>query len=185
MVSPVRKLVNHCVNCDIFLFSGMILKQGCFMNSKYMKAMNLLYGEKSEQPAPTVPSASRSFSPEQKKRLKSHPRRRLEEVLQIKLVLWLWETDLPVHSIPNEGNRGALATHRLKQMGLRPGASDLFLSRMRGGYGGFYIELKSPGEKPRANQIEFMEDMRREGYKAEWFDNLAEAQQSIRQYLGL
>jgi hypothetical protein len=68
-------------------------------------------------------------------------------------------------------------------MGLRPGASDLFLQKMRGGYGGYYIELKTPGKKPSAEQLLFMEDARRDGYKAEWFDDLAEVQQSIIDYL--
>ncbi len=157
------------------------------MSKRYWKALNSLYGDGSSEPSAIALPDMGSFSLGQKNRQESNshskPRKNIEAGLQMKLVAWLIAHNVPHYSIPNEGNRGQIATHRLKQMGLRPGASDLVIPRMRGGYGSFYVELKSPGEKPRPNQISFMQEMRAEGHKAEWFDNLADAQQSIIDYI--
>jgi hypothetical protein len=153
--------------------------------AKYTKALGSLYGDVIEEPAASALPTTGSFAKSQKNSLPHLKRKNIEAGMQMKLIVWLTKHGLgrSVHSIPNEGNRGQLATHRLKQMGLRPGASDLFLQKMRGGYGGYYIELKTPGKKPSAEQLLFMEDARRDGYKAEWFDDLAEVQQSIIDYL--
>ncbi len=57
-----------------------------------------------------------------------------------------------IFAIPNGGKRDAREAARLKAQGVKAGVSDLFVSAMRGGYGGFYIELKAPfenGEEPK------------------------------------
>lgn len=148
------------------------------MSKQYWKAVNSLYGETSPDPY-VAPPKPRSSSHGQKNGLK----RNVEAGIQMKLVQWMWDHGLPVLSIPNEGDRGSIATHRLKQMGMWPGAADLFLARPRGGYAGYWIELKVPGKKPRPNQAAFLARMSLEGYKAEYFDNLADAQQSIIDYI--
>jgi hypothetical protein len=119
-------------------------------------------------------------------RKRSHgKKRKIEQGLQIKLVAWALSRRLPLLAIPNAGKRSLQDGALQKAMGLRPGASDLFLCRCSHGYGGYWLEMKSPGEKPRLNQQEFLEEMRREGYKAEWFDDWEAAKQSIMDYLNI
>ncbi len=153
------------------------------MTKRSITAMEALYGTIPPDPATTVLPCAGTFAKSQKNRLPHLSRKGIEAGIQMKLVAWLRNHAIPHYSIPNEGNRGQLATHKLKQMGLRPGASDLFIQRMRGGYGGYYIELKTPGNKPTPAQVEFMNESRREGYKAEWFDDLGKVQQSVLEYL--
>ena len=149
---------------------------------KYMTAYNALYGTISEGDLKVLGTSRSSNLSKPRK-----PRRHIEDGMQIRLVEWAISRELPIFSIPNEGNRGRLATHRLKEMGLRPGAADLFLARRSfcGKYGGYFIELKSPGERPRLNQLQFLQDMLSEGYLASWFDDWLKARQSIASYLGL
>lgn len=149
------------------------------MYKNYLKAVNSLYGETIEKNRYPACTFTKSTSSGKKNGLKRH----VEHGFQVKLVAWMRNQGLPVFSIPNEGNRGRLATHRLKEAGLWPGACDLFLFRPAKGYCGYFIEMKSPGEKPRANQLEFMARVRSEGYKAEWFDDLEKARQSVIDYL--
>jgi hypothetical protein len=92
---------------------------------------------------------------------------------------------IPHHSIPNEGRRTAIQGQRLAEQGMWPGAADLFVCRMAGKFGGFYVELKDKGEKPKEKQLHFLEAMRKEGYRAEWFDNFDDATKAIEQYLNL
>jgi hypothetical protein len=113
------------------------------------------------------------------------PRKRQyrESKLQKMLVIWMRLKNIPHHSIPNEGHRSALQAHHLIKQGMWPGASDLFVCRPMGKFGGFYVELKDKGKFPTAKQVHFMECMRKEGYRAEWFDNFDDAVKAIEQYL--
>lgn len=148
------------------------------MRKTYLNAYGALYGETATQ----LPGNARSINRRKKKPPK---RRRIEDALQIRLVTWAEEQDIPLLSIPNAGKRSAFEGLKQKAMGLRPGASDTFLTRMSQGYGGYWIELKSPGNEPTELQYAFMAEMRREGYKAEWFDDFEKARDSILDYLKL
>lgn len=108
-----------------------------------------------------------------------------EDALQQALVQWMRWAKIPHIHIPNEGKRSYAMYNWLLSMGFRPGASDLFVPRMKGGFGGYWVELKQHGKKPTENQMTFLEDMRAEGYKAEWFDSWEAAQKSIEEYLAL
>ena len=72
---------------------------------------------------------------------------------------------------------------REKSTGLTAGASDLFMPISNSKYHGYFIELKRPGERPRGNQYIFMEKVRTQGYKAEYFDDWVKAKESIEEYL--
>lgn len=111
--------------------------------------------------------------------------------IHIPLVKWfrmqypaLWRHLL---HIPNEGKRSIWQGSQIKLMGVVPGASDLFLSINskieQKYYGGFWIELKAIGKKPTAEQKQFLLDMRLNGYMAEWFDDLGQAIEAIKNYL--
>lgn len=64
----------------------------------------------------------------------------------------------------NEGKRSARYGKELKDMGMRPGVSDLFVAKMSRGYGGAWIELKSKNGRLSPFQINFLDDMKNEGY---------------------
>lgn len=111
--------------------------------------------------------------------------RKIEAAMQIALVAWALENNLFIFSIPNEGKRSLWTACLLKSMGLYKGASDLFLGERSKWdlHRGFFIELKAPGKKPTKNQLTFMQLARENGYKAEWYDNLDHAKESIKDYL--
>ena len=65
-----------------------------------------------------------------------------------------------------------LAAIRAKQLGLRPGVSDLLFLH----HGKFYaLELKADGGKPSREQFDFMADVIAAGGGAGWTDNLDRA----------
>jgi len=147
---------------------------------EYLNAHAALYGDQKELTNARVAGIRRSSLHVAKKAVKKD----IEGQMQIRLSVWMKKEGFLHLTIPNEGNRGMAATQRLLLMGMWPGASDLFLTYPRPGYGGYWIELKTPGQKPRPNQVYFMEKMRQQGYKAEWFDDVDAAKKSILEYLG-
>ncbi len=112
---------------------------------------------------------------------RNYPERRHQQAL----VKWLRLRQVKFHSIPNEGKRSRALGAVMRSTGLTEGVSDLFIREMRGGYGGFYIELKAPGRIPTQAQYDFLHDAKREGYMAEWFDDWDKARLSIESYLAL
>lgn len=54
-----------------------------------------------------------------------------------------------------------------------PGESDVWGHRPDGR--AFYVEVKLPGEKPRKNQLDFIEAMKRTGAIAGWATSIPEA----------
>lgn len=107
-----------------------------------------------------------------------------EAGIQVKVVEWARMEGLFLFSIPNQGERTVWASMKEKAMGLLPGACDLFLSVPNERFHGFYMEIKSPKQKPRENQVRFMEMARKNGYAAEWFDDADRAIEAIKEYLG-
>lgn len=96
---------------------------------------------------------------------------------------WATLQGLLLISIPNGGKRSLAMASREKAMGLKAGASDLFLAHPNRLYHGYWIELKVPGKKPTSTQHQFMSRVRVQGYKAEWFDDWIAAKESIEEYL--
>lgn len=58
-----------------------------------------------------------------------------------------------------------------------PGQSDLCGHRPDGK--AFYAEIKKPGQKPRENQLNFLEAMRNSGAIAFWCDNVDDAVKEV------
>ena len=73
---------------------------------------------------------------------------------------------LPMFSIPNEGQRSVGMAYKLKKSGMLPGVSDLFFMRGNAEHKGLFIELKVPGNKPTQLQLNFIALANAEGYKA-------------------
>jgi len=66
--------------------------------------------------------------------------------------------------IPNEGVRTIRYGKHLKDLGMRPGVSDLFIALPRHGYHGAFIELKTSKGILSNSQKIFLEDMQNQGY---------------------
>jgi hypothetical protein len=94
-------------------------------------------------------------------------------------------------AIPNGGARGDSAKSRairggqLKAEGVKDGVPDIFLSVAKGGFFGFYIEMKVRGKKPSKNQIEFKELVEPRGYKWAYYDDWEKAVEAIIAYMQL
>lgn len=95
------------------------------------------------------------------------------------------ELSLLVH-IPNGGLRSKSEAVRFKRLGVKPGVSDLMLPVARKGYHGLWIEMKRQHDgKLSKPQKEWIEDMRKQGYKAERANGADEAIAILQEYLGL
>ncbi len=106
-----------------------------------------------------------------------------EDINQQALVKWARILKLPLISIPNQGKRSFWLGKKERSMGLTAGVSDLFLALPNKYYHGFWIEMKRKGEKPKPNQLIWLNKMQFYGYKADWFDDWEEAKKEIESYL--
>lgn len=91
----------------------------------------------------------------------------------------------PVYHIPNESKRSPAAAARLKAEGMRPGIPDLCIPVAKGEYHSLYIEMKSPGGKPTAEQVAWIHRLRAEGMCAYVCAGAANAIALIERYMNL
>ena len=115
----------------------------------------------------------------------THP----EALEQERLITWchdyaffLPELDLVIH-IPNGGKRNAREAAHLKRQGVRAGVSDLFLPVARRGKHGLWIEMKAGKNRPTTAQLEWMADMKTQGYGVSVCYSCEEAQGVLLDYL--
>ncbi len=90
---------------------------------------------------------------------------------------------LLLHAIPNGDFRGWGVGVKLKAEGVIPGVPDLCMPVARGGFHGFYMELKKSGGKVRDEQWEFMEALHAQGYFVRVTNHLQTALEIIENYL--
>lgn len=90
---------------------------------------------------------------------------------------------LLLHAIPNGDFRGWGVGTKLKAEGVIPGVPDLFMPVARGGFHGFYLELKRGTGKISADQWEFMEAVNAQGYFVRVTNHLQTALEIIENYL--
>ena len=96
-----------------------------------------------------------------------------------------------LHAIPNGGSRGdtkqgaMIRGADLKAQGVKAGVSDVMLPVRRGTWSGLYVEMKKPGniKGTSAEQKEFIEFVRSQGYAALVCDSWESAWATIVQYL--
>ena len=69
-----------------------------------------------------------------------------------------------LHHCPNGGKRNAWEAAKFKQLGVKPGISDLHLPYPKGKYCGLYIEMKAGNNKLQETQKEFLKDMEKAGH---------------------
>jgi hypothetical protein len=87
-------------------------------------------------------------------------------------------------AVPNGGNRNIITARKLKAEGVKPGVPDLFLSVARGGYHGLYIELKRQKKSSISpEQVQWIADLRAQGYRAEICLGAAAAWEVIADYM--
>lgn len=72
---------------------------------------------------------------------------------------------------------------KLKRLGVKKGVSDIFVMTARNGYHGLIIELKSKNGRASAEQQEFLQNMRMQGYNALLCYGADEAIKAIESYL--
>lgn len=108
-----------------------------------------------------------------------------EESIQKTVIQWVRNQPkikkLVLH-FPNEGKRSARYGRVLKDMGLRPGVSDLFIAMPCRGFGGAWIELKSANGVVSIHQKEFLEDMSEQNYFTAICWSIDEAIDTIKWY---
>ena len=90
---------------------------------------------------------------------------------------------LLLHAIPNGDFRGFRTGTKLKAEGVIPGVPDIFMPVARGGFHGFYLELKRKGGKVSDEQWEFMEAAHAEGYFVRVTNHLQTALEILENYL--
>jgi len=123
--------------------------------------------------------------------------RHIEHQHQVALISWARRTRVPdaddvmpkaviadyLLAIPNGGHRNVMEAVRLKREGVKAGVSDLLLPLQRQGYGGLWLELKAPGNKPTKHQRSWLDIMTVAGYRAEWADDWVKASMIILDYV--
>ena len=74
-----------------------------------------------------------------------------------------------LYHTPNEGKRSRITGAKMKMEGLRSGVPDLFLPAAHSGMHGLFIEMKRQGSTyPTEAQMEWLEELQRQGYAVCW-----------------
>lgn len=113
-----------------------------------------------------------------------------EDIEQTQLFTWAQyasgkypELALMYH-IPNGGKRSKAEAVRFKAQGVKAGVPDVCLPVARGKYHGLYIELKRvKGGRVSAAQEEYIEALRKQGYKVTVCFGMEQARDVIVEYL--
>lgn len=90
-----------------------------------------------------------------------------------------------LYHIPNGGTRNKLEAACLKRQGVKAGVPDIHLPVPAGKFHSLYIELKAGNNKPTKEQIEWIENLRRQGNAAEVCVGWIQAAELIEKYLKL
>ena len=88
-----------------------------------------------------------------------------------------------MYHIPNGGQRNIVTATRLKREGVKSGVPDIFLPVVKKCYSGLYIEMKAIKGKTSKNQIEWIENLKFQGYAVVVCYGWEEAKRVIERYL--
>ncbi|MEN6312770.1 MAG: VRR-NUC domain-containing protein [Clostridiaceae bacterium] len=86
-------------------------------------------------------------------------------------------------AVPNGGKRNITTAVRLKKEGVKSGVPDICLPVPCGGFHGLYIEMKVGRNKPAANQIWWIGQLRKHGYRVDVCYSWGEAVKVITEYM--
>lgn len=88
-------------------------------------------------------------------------------------------------SIPNEGKRSWIQAGMFKARGLKKGVPDVFLAWPKSPYSGLFVEMKHGRNTATPDQKDWIERLRRAGYRVEVCYGWERAVDAIKNYLGL
>jgi len=88
-----------------------------------------------------------------------------------------------LHHIPNGGRRDIVTATHLKAEGVKAGVPDICLPVARFKWHGLYIEMKVGDNKPSDNQLDWIDKLRRQGYKVNVCYGWEQASEVIMAYL--
>lgn len=117
--------------------------------------------------------------------------KRSEDTEQIKVIRWAAAAECRypelkwLHHIPNGGTRNSQEAIKLKNMGVKPGISDLHFPFPHGRYHGLYIEMKYRRNTLTKMQLEFLRDMSVAGYCVAVCYDAEVAEKLIEKYINL
>lgn len=86
-------------------------------------------------------------------------------------------------AIPNGGKRPISTAKRMKAEGQKSGVPDICLPVPCGEFHGLYIEMKVNKNKPSANQIWWIEQLQKQGYRVDVCYSWGEAVKVITRYM--
>lgn len=90
---------------------------------------------------------------------------------------------IPFYHIPNGGSRNKKEAKNLKRQGVRPGVPDLCIPVAKRGFHGLYIEMKYGKNKPTDKQLEWLDVLNANGYKAVVCYGFDQAKETIDWYM--
>lgn len=88
-----------------------------------------------------------------------------------------------MYASPNGGKRDKITAANLKAEGVKSGVPDICLPWPNCGKHGLYIELKIGNNKPTEEQYQYIAELKKAGYAAEWVIGWQAAWQLILVYL--
>lgn len=89
-----------------------------------------------------------------------------------------------LYAIPNGAYVHIKTAKKLQQEGLKAGVPDIFLAVPKGGYHGLYVEMKVAYNKPRIEQIDWINRLTKSGYVCAVCWSYEDAKEVILEYLG-
>ena len=103
---------------------------------------------------------------------------------QIRFVTWVKKLGYRVSASANGGSRYLLEAMNFKRMGVSKGFPDIEIPLPKGGFHGFYLEMKRlKGGKLSDEQIEWINYLNEQGYYAVIANGCEEAQKMFLTYL--
>ena len=112
----------------------------------------------------------------------------LEHDEQVALVEWMdWaHPKVPYFATPNGGHRHPAVAAKLKAEGVKAGVPDLCIPVARGGFHGFFLELKrAKGGKLSDDQKAWITELLAQGYEVKVCAGFEAAKAAIEEYLCL
>ncbi len=139
------------------------------------KVLNSNLSPAVKKPKPSKPKKILNEGLRKTRKITYGPEARVQKALLQYIFLQYPQVFAHVIKIHNEGVRSGVGTFVLKQLGLHPGASDLFVAWPTKRNPGLWLEIKRDGYKPThadmkhlERQEKFLIQMRSVGYKAEF-----------------
>lgn len=88
-----------------------------------------------------------------------------------------------IHHSTNEGKRSFAQGKRAVALGMQKGYPDLFIAVARGGWHGYFIEMKTPKGKVRPEQRKMLEELENQGYKVDIIRGVLEFVKKVSAYM--